>query len=283
MLRNDNPASPLLDGSWCIFEVQGGTVGPNDRMVAELLANRGHIFNSQQDGFEVLTLALPHARVDAFGGLVALRELGVTAPLASVPNEGSRWGTAKGYAYRHAWVSAPALHHRSRTLTQRILDHLQRRVPWLSDTTFALPIALDDLSSLDRGTMWGNSLVLATLAGPQLQAAVQSPKENWLRGVRHRAERTLAALKRRPICLKPPWLLLSSLGRLDTYGWMPRLPPSVLTMVPTPSHPDCANIVFWGYGESQALTLCAKDGHRVLAQGGLVAQAWKEALHVVEN
>lgn len=275
MFRNANPTNELLQGSRCIFIVNAllNKISPSIEFVNGLNEHRGFLSISGEDARTVV-LDVPHDQTDAFGGLMLLSSLGVSA-LRTEQREGSCQGSNEGYCFRHFWRRAEVVRD-TRTFTQRFINELLFRLESQElGEQVALPVAMDDLGTIDETSLWGNSLVIVTYSLKELLAHCQLPRDEWNSELKIRAERTIRIIKRRKPRSLSCRLLISSVGCIARLPWAPGLDPSSLMMVPTPIESESANLVVWSNRGIQGMSICCEADHPLLQRWGLVLDAWK--------
>jgi hypothetical protein len=105
------------------------------------------------------------------------------------------------------------------------------------------------------------------------------PKREWQDQIRSKADRSIVIAKRRKATkeFQPGVLVFSSLGDIDKISWIPKISPHQLVMVSSPDGTHSGNVVIWGLGSIQCLTLCSTDDHFVLKNKEKFNEIWQKA------
>jgi hypothetical protein len=301
LFREHNPLAAQLSGSHCIFRLSVPEGSSPEPPLLHECERIGAVLVQQitEEGRRAFTVAVSHARLDAFGGMFLLSTFGAqscaravaAAPLSAEKvrcrtgeHAGYHWyqfvcdlrGFAGGAGTAGLMGSTGG---QGRTLTQRILERFAR-LPVFGSGRVGIAVAKDDPRGLTSATYLGNSLVIVELAAEELPRLVAGSKEDWRRVIEERSNRLSSIALRRPGRLGSPEarITVSSVGEVERLGWAAQLDPEFFEMIPTPVSGSSANVVLWGNRRRQALALCGRDEHPLLRSRSELCAAWAEAL-----
>jgi hypothetical protein len=283
LFRQRNCFASHLAASECLFRVEwpaGACVEPVEdgfREASALIG--GEVRFEDADGRRAVVLVASHAAVDAFGGMYLCARW-LKLPSAS-DRDVHRTGTAGAFVYHHFSRWAPAADRPDdRTLTQRMIGEVLPALGLDDDARAAVVVAKDDPRGIGDRTFAGNSFVSVDFSLGPLADLAAGTRETWRSAITHRSDRLRDVALRRPQLLRSEGagVIFSSVGDVQRIPWAAQLSPCFFEMVPTPFARTSINVVFWGKGSQQALTLCAASEHPVARDPDRVRSAWERAL-----
>lgn len=270
LVRSQNPFAKHLASSDCIFE-WGGDASKLDTVWYDQLKNlKGRL--EELDGGR-MRLTVPHASIDAFGGLYFLKKPLESAPKCAVSDEICEMQVGD-HGFTFATFSFPneAIPKTDQTLTQRFFGRLIRLLE-LEAEELSLIVSLDDLRLIDDSNFAGNSLSSVKAQAKRWRQVCESDAAVWRSFVQARAAH--AVDMNRPVQASGPHLVLSSLGNIKKYPWCPDLGDIDFRMVPTPTHRETANVAVWSHGDTHFISLSALPEHPVFKDFRKIAQIWR--------
>jgi hypothetical protein len=227
-----------------------------------------------------VSFELSHAEIDAFGGLYLLNRLAQHIPASEIEFQENWQGKIGNYFYSQvchespkAKNSAPQYTH-SQQLLQGLLPILKNE----GVKVVALPVALEDLATLDTRSMWGNSFCIVSFKVDDLMRLSLQSKNEWALALKERATRVLRILRRRTASNSSGDVLISLIGTLKRLPWCDaKWTPKTFTMIPTPSDSHSANLVFWESGSIQSFSFCSHERGPFKNLIGPVEKYWRQS------
>lgn len=270
-IRSINPFGKHLAQSRCIFEWPVVKRNLSDDWLKRLTVDLKGTFDYVTE--DRVRMTVPHAQIDAFGGLYFMREPfinGHARGAGHAPREG-RYGD---YALVSSSFSCSYKNHSNglQTVTQAFLGRLIRAFSWSSDL-LSVVVAMDDLNLIDDSNFAGNSLSIVQAQAQRFKQVCANDADTWRNFLRSRAARAMEVHGN--VATAPPLLVLSSLGDLSRYSWCPPLDKTDVHMFPTPNHPASANLVLWSYRDLQVLSLAASPDHVAYKDFSKMEAIWR--------
>lgn len=271
LVRETNPYGKHLSQSDCIFEcTPGATPIQQDwlmRLTDEFHGNVTYLADGR------VRVTVPHAQMDAFGGLYFMRDILVGG------DETMRLNTSLeeqvgDYVLVYSSKCCSVVHRskHTQTITQSFLGALIQSFSWTSEL-LAVVVSMDDLNLIDESNFAGNSLSSVQAQAQRFRQVCDADADVWRKFLRARASRALA-MPLTPVTTHP-LIVLSSLGNIARYSWCPKLDDVDFRMFPTPNHFGSANIVLWSYGNLQVLSLAASLDHVAYKDFPKIEAIWR--------